>query len=108
MWDISVFGTTPLELLTLSACETAAGNDRAALGLAGIAVKAGARSALATLWSINDRSSSDLIAEFYGQLRDPNLTRAKALRNAQRKLLENPRFRPPYYWSPFILINDWL
>ena len=58
----------PLELLTLSACETAAGDDRAALGLAGVAIKAGARSALATLWSVNDEATTVLISEFYRHL----------------------------------------
>ncbi len=56
---------TPLELLILSACETASGDDRAALGLAGVALKAGARSALATLWYINDIASGELIRRFY-------------------------------------------
>ena len=55
----------PVELLVLSACQTAAGDDRAALGLAGVAVKAGARSALATLWFVNDQSTSALISEVY-------------------------------------------
>ena len=70
----------PLELLTLSACETASGDERAALGLAGVAIRAGARSALATLWSVQDQASADLISEFYTQLRDPTRSRADALR----------------------------
>ena len=98
----------PLELLILSACETAAGDDRAALGLAGIAVKAGARSAVATLWHINDRASSELIAEFYRQLRDPAISRAVALQRAQLALLTDPRYAHPALWSPFLLINNWL
>jgi CHAT domain-containing protein len=98
----------PLELLTLSACQTAAGDDRAALGLAGVAIKAGARSALATLWYINDQASSDLVAEFYRQLQDPAVSRALALQRAQLKLLNDPRYRHPGYWSPFLLINNWL
>ncbi|MBI3988966.1 MAG: CHAT domain-containing protein [candidate division NC10 bacterium] len=102
------FRDEPLELLTLSACETAAGDDRAALGLAGVAVKAGARSALATLWYINDQASSILIAEFYQQLQDPSVSRAIALQRAQLKLLNNPRYQHPGYWSPFLLINNWL
>ena len=61
----------PLELLALSACQTAAGDERAALGLAGVALRAGARSALATLWSVNDRATAELVAEFYAQLKDP-------------------------------------
>jgi CHAT domain-containing protein len=98
----------PLELLTLSACETAAGNDRAALGLAGIAVRSGARSALATLWAVEDRAASELVMEFYAQLKDPATSRAQALQRAQLKLLTLPVFQHPGYWSPFILINSWL
>jgi CHAT domain-containing protein len=102
------FRDEPLELLALSACETAAGDDRAALGLAGVAIKAGARSALATLWHINDPASSVLIAEFYQQLREPAVSRAAALQRAQLKLLQNSRYQHPGYWSPFLLINNWL
>ncbi len=102
------FRQDPLELLTLSACETAAGDDRAALGLAGVAIKAGARSALATLWSINDEASSMLVAEFYRQLRDPSATKAVALRRAQLQLLGDPVYQHPAYWSPFLLLNNWL
>ncbi len=98
----------PVELLTLSACQTASGDDRAALGLAGVAVKAGARSALATLWFINDRASAVLVSEFYAQLRDPSLSKAKALQQAQLKLLSDPRYQHPIYWSPFLLIGNWL
>jgi CHAT domain-containing protein len=98
----------PLELLSLSACQTAAGDDRAALGLAGIAIKAGARSALATLWFISDEASSALVVEFYHQLQDPTVSKAMALRNAQLKLLENPDYQHPIYWAPFLLLNNWL
>jgi CHAT domain-containing protein/Tfp pilus assembly protein PilF len=102
------FRDDPLELLTLSACETAAGDDRAALGLAGIAIKAGARSALATLWNINDEASVDLVVDFYRGLKDPSISRAVALQHAQIKMLENPRYEHPGFWSPFLLINNWL
>lgn len=104
----------PLELLTLSACETAEGDERAALGLAGIAVKAGARSALATLWSISDDATATLIEEFYQQLKDPSVSRAAALQRAQLKLLrdasllEGHLYVHPTLWSPFLLINNWL
>lgn len=98
----------PLELLTLSACETAEGDDRAALGLAGVAVKAGARSAVATLWNINDQAAADLIAEFYRLLQDPSISRAVALQRAQVKTLRDPRYDHPGFWSPFLLINNWL
>ncbi|HIJ87722.1 MAG TPA: CHAT domain-containing protein [Desulfuromonadales bacterium] len=102
------FREEPLDLLTLSACETAAGDDRAALGLAGVAVRAGARSALATLWHINDPASFELITEFYTQLQKPSISRAAALQAAQLKLLDDIRYDHPGYWAPFLLINNWL
>jgi CHAT domain-containing protein len=92
----------------LSACETAVGDDQAALGLAGIAVKAGARSAVATLWSVHDQATAVLISEFYSQLRDPWVSRAMALQRAQLKLINDPKFEHPAFWSPFLLINNWL
>lgn len=98
----------PISLLTLSACQTAAGDDRAALGLAGVAVKAGARSALASLWFINDQSASMLVSEFYAQMQQPGMSKAGALQNAQLKMLADKRFSHPSYWSPFLLIGNWL
>ncbi len=102
------FRDEPLELLILSACETAVGDDRAALGLAGVAVKAGARSAIATLWYINDQASSVLISEFYKQIQDRSISRAVALQRAKLKLINDQRYSHPCYWSPFLLINNWL
>ena len=102
------FREQPLELLSLSACQTAAGDDRAALGLAGIAIKAGARSALATLWFVNDEASSALVIEFYRQLKNPALSKAQALRQAQLALMENPDYQHPIFWAPFLLLNNWL
>ncbi len=102
------FRQDPLELLTLSACQTAVGDDRAALGLAGVAIKAGARSALATLWFINDEASAALISEFYRQLREPSVSKATALQRAQTKLLGDRVYEHPAYWSPFLLLNNWL
>ena len=98
----------PLELLTLSACQTGTGDDRSALGLAGVAIKAGARSALATLWFINDEASAALVSEFYRQLRNPALSKAQALQQAQQKLLADRVYEHPAYWSPFLLLNNWL
>ena len=99
----------PVELLVLSACQTAAGDDRAALGLAGVAVKAGARSALATLWFVNDQSTSALITEVYEQLlKSPSVSKARALQAAQIKLLADRRYRHPCYWSPYLIIGNWL
>lgn len=105
---LSKFRTEPVELLTLSACETAAGDDRAALGLAGVAIKAGARSALATLWTVNDPASALVVSDFYRALRDPAISKAKALQQAQLGALKDPRYRHPNYWSAFLLIGNWL
>ena len=96
-----------VELLTLSACETAVGDDRAALGLAGIALKAGARSALATLWSISDEATSKLIPIFYDNLKS-SPSKAKALQQAQLGLLNQQEFNHPGFWAPFMLIGNWL
>jgi CHAT domain-containing protein len=102
------FRDEPIELLTLSACQTAAGDDQAALGLAGVAVRAGARSALATLWYIHEQASSELVAAFYRHLLAPSVSRATALQRAQIHLLDDPKYQHPAYWAPFLLINNWL
>ncbi|HXV11013.1 MAG TPA: CHAT domain-containing protein, partial [Burkholderiales bacterium] len=105
---LSKFRTDAVELLTLSACETAAGDDRAALGLAGVAIKAGARSALATLWTVNDPASAELVSSFYRELQEPSVSKARALQQAQLGLLKDARYRHPSYWSAFLLIGNWL
>ena len=102
------FREEPLELLLLSACETAAGDDRAALGLAGVAIRAGARSAIGSLWSIADASTSQLVVEFYQQWQDPTVSKAVALQRAQTMLLASREYAHPFYWSPFLLISNWL
>jgi CHAT domain-containing protein len=97
-----------IELLVLSACQTATGDKRAALGLAGVAVRAGARSTLASLWSIDDKSSALLMSQFYRELVRTEVTKAEALRLAQLSLLQNPRYQHPRYWAPFVLVGNWL
>ncbi|HIK30288.1 MAG TPA: CHAT domain-containing protein [Oscillatoriales cyanobacterium M59_W2019_021] len=100
---------TPLELLVLSACQTAEGDREASLGLAGIAVRSGARSTLATLWSVRDLSTSELMSEFYHQLnRDDGISRAEALRQAQLALLDRTEYDHPFFWAPFVLVGNWL
>jgi CHAT domain-containing protein len=100
------FSDRPVDLLVLSACRTAAGDERAALGLAGVAVKAGARSALASLWAVNDESTALLVGEFYRQLAT-GASKAAALRGAQLALLNDARYSHPAYWAPFLMIGDW-
>ena len=104
------FREQPLDLLMLSACETASGDERAALGMSGIAVKAGARSAAGTLWRVDDEASGRLVAAFYQELALPERSRAEALRRAQVGLLTNRElpFQHPAYWAAFVLIGSWL
>lgn len=107
----SRFRKQPVELLTLSACETAIGDERTALGLAGIAVKSGARSAVATLWRVSDDSAAILMNRFYEQLSlrgDQQVSKANALRAAQRSLLSDPQTAHPAHWAAFMLIGNWL
>jgi CHAT domain-containing protein len=116
-----------IDLLTFSACETAKGDKRAALGLAGVTLSAGSRSTLATLWKVIDSVSTELMVMFYQNLKDnPDWSKAKALQEAQKKLIdktgwvqieENGKiighkpervYNHPYFWAPFLLIGNWL
>lgn len=101
-------GESAIELLVLSACETASGDQRAALGLAGIAVRSGARSTIATLWSVNDEATSEFMDQFYRSLATQKVTKAFALRQSQLFLLQEPKFRHPFYWAPYVLLGNWL
>lgn len=104
----SKFRDQPLELLILSACETAEGDERAALGLSGLAIKAGARSALGSIWQVSDEATAEFMLLFYRSLREPGNSRAEAMRSAQRAILEQRVYRHPYFWAPFLMINSWL
>jgi CHAT domain-containing protein len=97
-----------IELLVLSACSTATGDKRAALGLAGLALRAGARSTLASLWLVDDESTSLLMSQFYQGIADNQFTKAEALRQAQLKLLQNPQYKLPRFWAPYVLVGNWL
>jgi CHAT domain-containing protein/tetratricopeptide (TPR) repeat protein len=102
---------TAIQLLVLSACETAAGDKRAALGLAGIAIRAGAHSTMATLWQVNDASTAAFMLRFYQQLSNPKISKAEAIRNTQLAFLSeyaDNDYNRPYYWAPFILVGNWL
>ncbi|MDJ0707639.1 MAG: CHAT domain-containing protein [Leptolyngbyaceae cyanobacterium MO_188.B28] len=97
---------TPLELLVLSACSTAQGDNRAVLGLAGIAVQAGVRSAISTLWEAQDAPNTKLMIRFYEELSTPGTTRAQALRRAQLDLFK--RYPAPHIWGTYVLVGNWL
>ncbi|WP_257207592.1 CHAT domain-containing protein [Nostoc linckia] len=100
--------THRIELLVLSACQTATGNDQAVMGIAGTTVQAGASSAIASLWDLDDEASVPFIKEFYTHLGQPNISRAEALRLAQQALLKNPKYDHPRYWAPYVLVGSWL
>jgi CHAT domain-containing protein len=102
-----------IELLVLSACETAEGDSRAALGLSGMAIKSGIRSTIGSLWEVRDDSTSLLIAQFYKALKPSGstqgMTKAQALREAQIALMKakSKAYAEPFYWAPFVLVGDW-
>jgi CHAT domain-containing protein len=104
----SLTDVEPIELLVLSACQTAEGDNRATLGMAGVAVRSGALSTLATLWTVNDASTAAFIAAFYKSLTQPNMSKAQAVQAAQLTLIQSQEFKHPFYWAPFILVGNWL
>ncbi|WP_416212545.1 CHAT domain-containing protein [Nostoc sp. ChiQUE01b] len=101
-------GKTVVELLVLSACQTATGDNRATLGLAGAAVRAGARSTIASLWQIDDESTAMFVSAFYQELKSGKITKAEAVHRAQLQLLKHPNYRAPSFWSAYVLIGNWL
>jgi len=97
----------PVELLALTACQTGIGDDRATLGMAGITVQAGVRSALASLWYVDDAFTQELVAKFYDNLRS-QMSKAEALKEAQKALINQNKNIHPAKWASFILIGNWL
>jgi CHAT domain-containing protein len=123
-----------IEMLVLSACQSALGNDQAELGFTGLAVQSGVKTAVGSLWSVSDEGSLGLMSEFYRSLRNAP-TRSSALRDAQLGLLQgqvkvtdgqlqlkdgtkvvlpnqnaeqkNLSFTHPYYWAAFTMIGNW-
>lgn len=97
-----------IELLVLSACQTAKGDDRATLGLAGLAVRSGARSTLSTLWKADDEATTKLMVRFYNELRKPGMKMARALHTAQKILIEEDGYKDARTWANYVLIGNWL
>ncbi|MEP0981353.1 CHAT domain-containing protein [Leptolyngbya sp. FACHB-17] len=107
----------PVELLVLSACQTALGDEDAELGFAGLAVKSGVKTAMASLWSVDDQGTLELMTKFYQALKTSPI-KAEALRQAQLQLLKGKdslrsdesatkqTFSHPYYWSSFTMIGS--
>ncbi|WGV29099.1 CHAT domain-containing protein [Halotia branconii] len=96
-----------IELLVLSACQTAKGNKMSALGIAGVAAQAGARSIIATLWLVDSKSSVILMDEFYKNIKK-GVPKSEALRLAQIALTAIPEYNNPYHWAPYLLVGSWL
>ncbi len=96
-----------IDLLVLSACQTAVGDDRATLGLAGVAIRARTKSTIASLWNVSDKSTNILMKNFYHNLVVKKLGKAESLRLAQQSLLNDPLYRSPFYWAPFVLVGNW-
>jgi CHAT domain-containing protein/lipoprotein NlpI len=97
-----------MALVTLSACETAIGGDKPGLEMESLARAfsiAGSPSIVASLWPVNDRSTQELMVNFYKNLK--TMSKVEALRQAQLALMKNHNYAHPFYWAPFILIGDW-
>ena len=100
--------TNPIELLTLSACETAEGNERSPLGFSGAAIKAKAKSVIGTLWPVGDEAARKIMEKFYEGYTRGKLSKSAALRNAQRELLRDDNLSHPFFWAPFVVIGNWM
>ena len=101
-----------VELMTLSACETGVqrgreSDGREIDGFAELAQRKGAKAVLASLWKVDDKSTSQLMTQFYETRQAEKLTKAEALQKAQLGLIKSKEFSHPFYWSPFILIGNW-
>ena len=105
------------ELIVLSACDTAAGDERAILGLAGVAVRSGS-STIASIWSVEDAFTTKLMTQFYQEYEDVNTTKVNALQKAQLSLINSLAANPPlpelkqlpphpYYWAAYVLVGKW-
>jgi CHAT domain-containing protein len=97
----------PLDLLVLSACETAEGDDRAPLGISGAALKAKARSAMGSLWPVSDLAASQLMQSVYQNYVNRHLSKAQSLRLAQLELMQQKSFVHPNFWAAFIVVGNW-
>lgn len=108
-WEIFEQMRIDADLVTLSACETALGEELAGEGLIGLTRAfhyAGARSVLASLWRVADESTADLMTSVYRHLRS-GVTKDEALRRAQLEAIARPRTAAPFHWAAFTLSGDW-
>ncbi|HEX9942078.1 MAG TPA: CHAT domain-containing protein, partial [Thermoanaerobaculia bacterium] len=100
----------PADLVVLSACETALGQEVRGEGLIGLTrafFYAGARRVLVSLWPVEDRATAELMRRFYREMLQNGLPPAAALRAAQTGVRQEPGWEAPYYWAGFVLQGDW-
>jgi CHAT domain-containing protein len=96
-------------LVTLSACETALSKIQGGDDLVGLSrgfIYAGTPSLLATLWEVDDQSTSILMEHFYKNWLK-GMSKSVALRQAQITLKQIPQYSHPSFWAPFVMIGDW-
>ena len=100
----------PVDLVVLSACQTALGKDVRGEGLLGLTrgfMYAGASSVLASLWKVDDEATSELMKLFYNNMLKRKMTPAAALREAQNSIRQKPEWKAPYYWAGFTLQGEY-
>ncbi len=100
----------PVHLVVLSACDTAVGKDMRGEGLVSLTrgfMYAGASSVVASLWTVDDAATAELMKYFYSNLLQHQMQPAEALRAAQNSIRQNPRWSSPYYWAAFTLQGDY-
>lgn len=100
----------PVDLVVLSACQTALGKDVRGEGLLGLTrgfMYAGASSVVASLWKVDDEATAELMREFYTNMLQREMTPADALRAAQNSIRQRPEWQAPYYWAGFTLQGEY-
>jgi tetratricopeptide (TPR) repeat protein len=97
-------------LVTLSACETGISDQKPGDELIGLTrgfIYAGTPSVVVSLWSVEAKSTLQLMNRFYTYLINDKMTKVEALQKAQLEIMEMDEYEHPYFWAPFILIGDW-
>lgn len=99
-------------LVMLSACETGLGKEKRGEGVMGLTrafMYAGAPTVGVSLWSVADKSTADLMTDFYKRLlsTDQGTTSSGALRGAQLAMISGKKYSAPFFWAPFVLVGDW-
>lgn len=89
--------SNPINLLVLNAAQTAQGDNQAPFGLAGLAIRSGVHSVIATQGGVSDNAAAKLMVQFYKKYSEPNITKAGALRSAQLALIRDTDDSFPFY-----------